>query len=159
MPAVIGAPSTPGFDPLPPNQPPVVEPPPPATPTPVAVAPNIANGQPPNMKPGAPAAYWIWRDANGWHLRTTTAKTLQRFNGKIWSDVTEVKPVRLEMKDRLKASTKWVIFAFDTGGHMDGFDFRSNGCATFNLQQGGNKKVFIGSGEVQPANNHFTLCP
>lgn len=158
-PAVIGAPSTPGFDPLPPNQPPVVEPPAPPSAQPAPVAPNIANGQPPNMKPGAPGAYWIWRDASGWHLRSTTAKQLQRFHGKITADITQVKPVRLEMKDRLKATTKWILFNFDTAGHLDGFDFNANGCATFNLSPGGNKKIFIGASEAQPSSHHFTLCP
>jgi hypothetical protein len=156
---VVGAPSTPGYDPLPPNQPPVVEPPAPPIAKPVPVQPNVANGMPPNLKPGAPAAYWVWRDGAGWHVRTTTAKTLQRFHGKITGDITSVTPVRIEMKDRLKSTSSWIIFAFDTAGHMDGFDFQANGCATFNLHPNNNKKIYVGSSELQPSSHYFTLCP
>lgn len=156
---VVGAPSTPGYDPLPPNQPPVVEPPPPPIAKPVPVAPNVVMGQPPNLKPGAPAAYWIWRDAGGWHLRTTTKKLLHHFQGKISGAITSVTPVRIEMKDRLKSSSSWILFAFDTAGNMDGFDWQMNGCGTFNLQHTNNKAVYVGSGEAQPAGSHFTLCP
>jgi len=153
------------FDPLPPNQPPVTEPPAPPVAVPVPAAPGVANGQPPNLKPGAAPAYWVWRDASGvWHLRTTTAKKLHRFHGKITAttgQIVDVKPVRIEFKDRLVVSPKAVVFSFDTAGHMDGFDFRisDNQCASFNLHPNAGKKILVGASESQPLSQHFTLCP
>lgn len=155
---VIGAPATPGFDPLPSNQPPVTEPPPPPNVNPVATPANVANGRPPNLKPGAQAAYWVWRDANGWHVRTTTAKNLHRFHGKVTGDIVNVKPVRTEMNDRMKSTKDWILFAFETAGNLDGFDFTTNGCASFNLHANAGKKIFIGASELQPTTNFFTLC-
>ncbi len=164
---VTGAPAG-GVDPgtmaPPAAQPPVSEPPAVAGP-PAAVAPNVSSGQPPNLKPGAPAAYWVWRDAAGvWHVRTTTAGKLHRFQGKVTGqsgDPIEVKAVKAEMSDRLKAMPKQILFAFDTAGHMDGFDFRiSDGkCATFHFVQNDGKKIFVGSSEAQPPKQNFTVCP
>lgn len=150
-------------DPLPPNQPPVTEPPPAANPVPAA--PGVVNGQPPNLKPGAGAAYWVWRDATGvWHLRTTSGKKLQRFHGKVTAvsgQVADVKPVKIEFKDRMVVGPKSITFSFDTAGAMDGFDFRitDNQCASFNLQKNAGKSIVVGGSEAQPASHHFTLCP
>ena len=137
---------------------------PPPNAVPVPTGSGVALGQPPHMGPGSPAVYWVWRDANGlWHLRTTTAKKLQRFMGKITAvtgQIADVKPVKLEFKDRMVVGPKAITFAFDTAGHMDGFDFRlsDNQCATFNLHPGGGKEIHVGATEAQPPKHHFTLC-
>lgn len=162
---VVGAPTTANADPLPPNQPPVTEPPPPNA-TIISLAPNVAMGQPPGLHAGAPASYWVWRTADGWwHLRTTTQKgTPHRFWGKIApekGEFSEVKASRLEFNDRVKMSPNHVLFAFDTNGHLDGFDFRTQGlhCVKFYLHNTGNHMIFIGEKQVQPQHGYFSLCP
>jgi hypothetical protein len=162
---VVGAPTTTSCDPLPP-QPPVAEPPPAAG----AVSPTPNNntiGVPPGFHPNAPPAYWIWRDPNGWwHVRTTSNKgNVHRFWGSAapqGATMAEVKGSRLEFNDRIKMTPKHAYWTFDTSGHSDGFDFRTNGagqCVRFNLQGPANTAVFIGAKQYQPGSKHFELCP
>lgn len=129
-----------------------------------------AIGAPPNLHPGAPLAYWIWKDAkgNGWHLRTTApAKDNHRFSGRVWVDGTlsDLKPTALEgMQDRLKKEDEGVlVFDFLTGGASDGFDFQvaSGRCVTFHLLVDGKpapKEVEIGQKEIPAGSATFRLC-
>lgn len=127
-----------------------------------------ANGVPPNMKPGARRAFWIWRDKDGvtWHVRTTTKTELHRFSGRIWVDGTiqDLKPSRLETQDRLKMEDAGiVVFDFTTQGVMDGFDFKvaAGRCVTFHLLIDGKpepKEVEIGEKEVAAGSPTFRLC-
>ncbi|MBK7394767.1 MAG: hypothetical protein IPJ34_00310 [Myxococcales bacterium] len=161
---VVGAPVSAGVDQFPVNQPVVTEYAPPPTP-PQPTNNSVASGQPPHLHPSAPAAYWIWRDSNGWwHVRTTTKKYLHRFHGTVKSvggNIAMVKGTRLEMNDRLKTNGKALWFAFDTQGHLDGFDFTTsdNQCVTFNLSTSAGKAIYVGAGEVQPSTGYFTVCP
>src|SRR5687767_14577792 len=40
-------------------------------------------GQPRELRAGAPHRYYAWHDSQGWHLRTTTAGERHRFHGEI----------------------------------------------------------------------------
>jgi hypothetical protein len=120
------------------------------------------------MKPGAPLAYWIWRDKDGvtWHLRTTTTTQLHRFSGRIWADGTiqDLKPSRLETEDRLKKEDEGVlVFDFTTQGVIDGFDFKvaAGRCVTFHLLIDGKpapQEVEIGQKEIAAGAATFRLC-
>ncbi|MGZ3424863.1 MAG: hypothetical protein ACXVEE_43800, partial [Polyangiales bacterium] len=162
---VVGAPTTASVDPLPPQ--PAVQEPPAATGNVSPVSNNLTAGVPPSLHPGAPPAYWIWREANGWwHIRTTSIKgSVHRFWGAVapqGASVGEVKPSRLEFNDRIKFSQKHIYWTFDTSGHTDGFDFKTSGggqCVRFNLQGTSTTQVFIGAKQVSPPTHHFELCP
>jgi hypothetical protein len=130
---------------------------------------GIGDGKPKGIEPAAAAAFWIWRNAGGiWKLRTTTAKKLQSFRGRIkgvQKPIGKVKMSRTELGDRMKRGTGGeVIFSFATMGHIDGLDFRApkDACVRFDLQLDSGaaaKKVFIGKNAVSPKGNHFIVCP
>ena len=153
--------------PLPKQQP--VEDPPATQGMPEETAAGVAEGKPKGAEPGAPAAFWIWRNAAGvWKLRTTTAKKLHEFRGRVkgvQKPIGKVHPSRTEFGDRIKRGTGGeVVFRFHTMGHIDGFDFRApkDTCIRFDLQLDSGataKKVHIGKDSVSPKTNHFTLCP
>ncbi len=129
---------------------------------------GVADGKPKGVEPGAPAAFWIWRNAAGiWKVRTTTAKKLHEFRGRVKgvkAPIGKVKPTRTEFGDHIHRGTGGeVAFKFATKGHIDGFDFRAppSTCIRFDLQLDTGataKKVFIGKDSVSPKTNHFVLC-
>jgi hypothetical protein len=129
-----------------------------------------ASGKPGSLHPGAPMAYWIWRDGNGWHLRTTTAKNNHRFNGRFKGQGAEVQNARMtraEAKDKFKVEGGLVTFDFMTTGHEDGMDFEMpanspNACVDFELLIDGKYQpanVVVGAGEQRPKDGHFVSCP
>lgn len=129
--------------------------------------PGAADGKPAGVEPGAPVAFWIWRNAAGvYKLRTTTAKKLHTFRGRVkgvQAPIGKVKPSRTELGDRIiRGSGGEVIFGFTTNGHVDGFDFRAPKCVRFDLQLDSGataKRVNVGKDAVQPKGNHFIVCP
>jgi hypothetical protein len=153
--------------PLPPQQP--LEPPPATPGLAEQMAAGVGEGKPSGMEPGAPAAFWIWRNAAGiWKLRTTTAKKLHEFKGRVkgvQKAIGKVKPSRTELGDRITRGTGGeILFRFTTMGHIDGFDFRApkDACIRFDLQLDSGataKRVFVGKGAVSPKTNHFIVCP
>src|SRR5262245_3052168 len=95
------------------------EPPPPAPPpaapaaapaaTPQAapnrqpVAQPSATGKPPNLM-GGEGGIWIWRDANLWHVRTTTKGKKHSFSGRVTgkgAQVTDVQSAKVESGDKI----------------------------------------------------------
>jgi hypothetical protein len=129
---------------------------------------GIVEGKPKGLEPGAPAAFWIWRNAQGiWKVRTTTAKKLHEFRGRVegvQKPIGKVKPSRLEYGDHIRRGAQHeIIFKFATKGNIDGFDFRAPAgtCIRFDLMldRGATaKRVFIGKNAVSPKTNHFILC-
>jgi hypothetical protein len=141
---------------------------PPATPGAAEdLAPGVQDGKPTALAEGAAAGFWIWQSPTGvWKFRTTTAKKLHTFRGRIkgvQSPIGKVKPSRAEMNDRIiRGSGGEVIFQFATNGGIDGFDFRAANCVRFDLQLDSGataKKVNVGKDGVAPKGNHFKLCP
>jgi hypothetical protein len=154
-------------DPLPKQE--TVEPPPATPGMPEETAAGIADGKPAGLEPGAPAGFWIWKNPAGvWKVRTTTAKKLHEFKGRVkgvQKPIGKVRPSRTEFGDRIKRGTGGeIMFRFHTKGHVDGFDFRApkDTCIRFDLQLDTGataKKVHIGKDKVSPKSNHFTICP
>jgi hypothetical protein len=162
--ATTPAATPPPATPVPP-QPAYVDTTPPADP-PHEHPKNISAGRPSDLHAGAPEAFWIWHDAGGWHLRTTTETHLHRFTGRVWAnkgEVGNVRSTRLELNDRFRRSGNFMTFDFQTQGGEDGFDFQiaESNCASFYLQIDGKPRLdrtYIGASQKNPGGASFRLC-
>ncbi len=137
----------------------------------VAQKPN-PNGQPADLQPGKVVRYYVWYDEAGWHLRTTTVKRLQDFDGRIrvvGGTVENVIGAQLEggqgeRSDRWKVSDnkRNIAFRINTQGAMDGFDFTLSEDATdveFTLKVNGEERadhIFIGKNSKNPPSANFS---
>src|SRR5262249_34699580 len=126
--------------------------------------PVITPGRP-AFHSGSPIGYWIWHDDGGWHLRTTTQRSRHRFHGfvvAIDGRVEEVRPTRLEWRDRVRIGNRGVEFDFETDGDEDGFDWRvTSGCNKFDLLVDGHydrRIVHIGGPGYEPKSIPFARC-
>lgn len=127
---------------------------------------GLAEGKPAGAVPGAPEAVWIWHDAAGWHLRTTTARNLHRFQGRVWGgkgQIGNIRPSRTELGDRFRKGGNWMYFDFNTKGHEDGFDFMiaENDCAHFNITIDGQpqpSRIHVGAQGTSPPKANFRVC-
>ncbi len=125
----------------------------------------IPFGQPAGMGAGSSQRYLIWRDNNGWHLRTTTGRNKHTFSGEIIADsgfISEVFAINTEKKDSVVLKDpRRVVFNLNTDGAIDGFDFRTNANnLRFNLNIDGKVRpnvVYIGSRAANPPSVPFTL--
>jgi hypothetical protein len=93
--------------------------------------PASTQGQPLSFHPGGPAGYYVWHDASGWHLRTTTPTTEgHTFTGRITAsdDIKILRVFKNEKADNVKLAGRSITFRFDTHNHVDGIDFKV-GCA------------------------------
>ncbi|MFY9225712.1 MAG: hypothetical protein WAQ98_23745 [Blastocatellia bacterium] len=125
----------------------------------------IPFGQPAGMGAGSSQRYLIWRDNNGWHLRTTTGRNKHTFSGEIIADsgfISEVFAISTERKDWVVLKDpRRVVFNLNTDGAIDGFDFRTNANnLRFNLNIDGKLRpnvVYIGSRAANPPAVPFTL--
>lgn len=93
--------------------------------------PLSVQGQPRSFEVGGRAGYYVWHDANGWHLRTTTPKSEgHTFSGRITASdgIKLVHTYKNEPADSVKVSGRTLSFSFDTHNHVDGVDFKV-GCA------------------------------
>lgn len=130
---------------------------------------NEGTGQPSRMHAGAALGMWIWHDGKGvnWHFRSTTETNLHRFTGRVWPDaggaLSDIRPLALESRDRIRPEGAELTFDFSTKGGLDGFDFHLTGsrCLAFYLLVDGKpdpSRVFIGAAN-HPANAAaITLC-
>ncbi|HUK65681.1 MAG TPA: hypothetical protein VLV17_02550 [Anaeromyxobacteraceae bacterium] len=126
--------------------------------------PQIGPGRP-VFAPGATEAYWIWHDQGGWHLRTTTAGAAHRFHGSVVAlggEMADVRPKRIEWKDRIRMSPSAISFDFVTQGGEEGFDWRvSSGCNRFEIFVDGTARpglVRLGGAAVPPRHVPFDRC-
>ena len=120
------------------------------------------------MHSGATEAIWVWHDgpAVDWHIRTTTAKHLHRFSGRVWVDKGSIVAVRkdaLEGADRVREESNTVGFDFTTDGAIDGFDFRVKDAACIHLLltidgKPEVQRVMIGAKSEHPKAETFALC-
>lgn len=124
---------------------------------------SIIDGNP-DFEHGQGMGYWLWRDKDGLHLRTTTHGVEHDFNGVIRtadnSTFVDVKPYRLEDKgsndDRLHIDSDkdTIRFHFDTWDGTDGVDFRLNGRAfCVELENNGHEATdatHLGQYELKP---------
>jgi hypothetical protein len=130
------------------------------------------NGQPKGFKEGDSKRIAVWHGKKGWHIRTTTAKTLHHFTGKIVVEggVFEgVEPHHLEDKGRfadwwkLTAKDHEIVIDFKTDRGIDGINFQLSKDAKlirFNLHIDGKHHkdlIFIGGGGIHPDHDPFVL--
>jgi hypothetical protein len=121
---------------------------------------------------GQPSRYYVWRDVEGWHLRTASQRNrLSKFMGSIvlhGGTFSKLRPVGLERRGG--GADDWTVaedrsqveFEIQTTSSFDGFDFTVSDDAyiTFDLTIGNRKypkRIFIGRDGQHPAETKFTL--
>lgn len=112
---------------------------------------------------GSPEGYWIWRDRQGWHLRTTSDAP-RRFQGTIETvggGVSTVRPIgRADGAVHHEGAN--IDFDYSAAGGEQGFDWTaSSGCSRFDLYIDGTTRplrVFLGRIEDSPSRIPFAVC-
>jgi hypothetical protein len=122
---------------------------------------------------GQPPRYYVWRDVEGWHLRTASQNNrLIKFTGSITlhgGTFSKLRSVGLERRG--SAADTWTVaedrsqvdFEILTTSSFDGFDFTvsdDDAYITFDLIMGKRKfpkRIFIGRDGQHPAETEFTL--
>ncbi|QDU39108.1 hypothetical protein Mal4_34430 [Maioricimonas rarisocia] len=119
------------------------------------------------------ARYYVWREANGWHIRTA-AKGFLKFKGAIKLHRGTFGKVRqIGLETRGKYADRWAInasrnelrFEIYTGGSFDGFDFDVRGKDAeieYDLRIGEagrrmQRRIFVGRNSAHPEKSTFTL--
>ncbi|MDX1947256.1 MAG: hypothetical protein SFU86_17780 [Pirellulaceae bacterium] len=133
-------------------------------------------GEPKNLVGGKAVRYFLWYDAEGWHLRTDSNGKANNFNGLI--DVVGGKVTKISDFANLEAGKKkkkadlgivnqaknQITFKFTTSKKRDGFDFSVDDDAKeirFKLMIEGEargERVLIGAAG-QPANSDVFSLP
>lgn len=124
-------------------------------------------GRPDMLDPGHIRGYFVWRDDDGLHLRTTTRGHDHVFSGVIRTDgkFEDVDGRRLEHGDyyRLSRDRDTITFRFTTAAGLDGFDFRVDDGKrlNFDLFMDGHRidvdEIYIGERGWHPQHSEFTL--
>jgi hypothetical protein len=135
-------------------------------------------GQPADAREGKlvnqPPRYYLWLDAQGWHLRTAAKeKVFVHFTGSV--ELTkgafgQLRPIGLESKGKnadrwsVDADRRKIEFDIHTSGSFDGFDFTVVKDQTGELQLDLNigekpmpKRVFIGKESEHPNKLPFSV--
>jgi hypothetical protein len=115
------------------------------------------------------ARYYVWRDKQGWHIRTTANGT-RRFHGTVRvKDGTIASCIPVGLKDRQKTQDAWRVepkrkelaFDFKTSSAADGLDIQIDGADAeleFDLLIENEKKpraVFLGKAQQHPSEVPF----
>lgn len=111
------------------------------------------------------AGYYVWHDARGWHLRTTTPqRSPHPFTGTIVSsgDITVVHQYKDEGRDTVTVNGNRLTFSFVTYNGVDGLDF-TVGCTravSFSLKASSRlvspSRIWLGRGGTARS-NPFTV--
>jgi hypothetical protein len=133
------------------------------------------SGRPPQLREGAPANFYVWRDEAGWHIRSTTAGNAHEFQGTvrtIGGTFASMELPRTEgKKKRKKTVDAWAVSAdkqtlaikLNTRGKIDGCDFqlsRDVRYLDFDLRIDGESRadrIFVGKEGAHPAGSTFKL--
>jgi hypothetical protein len=121
----------------------------------------------PDFTKGEALGYFVWRDAEGWHVRWTTKGKRRTFSGTVSCDgaFMQFAPVAKGRRDYVKKVAEHTI-KFDTvvEGGMDGIDFRlspSTETVTFDLLMDGERVapelVRVGAGKTRPPKVPFSI--
>ncbi len=119
-----------------------------------------------------PQRYYVWHDAEGWHLRTAAqANALRKFHGTITlkrGTFNKLREIGLERKgkyadvSRVSADRTRIEFTIHTSSSFDGYDFTIKGDpdarVEFELHRGGRnfpKEIFIGGEGQHPQGVKF----
>ena len=89
--------------------------------------PATVQGKPGSFVQGGRAGYYVWHDARGWHLRTTTPRrSPHSFTGTIVSsgDIKIVRQYKDEGRDTVTVNGNRMTFSFVTYNGVDGLDFK-----------------------------------
>jgi hypothetical protein len=128
--------------------------------------------KPPTISPGRPnfegqsGGFWVWADADGWHLRTTSAGQMADFSGVIRpidGKIEDLRPMRGDARyDTLRLTERGIEFSLPTMSGVEGFDWRvTSGCNRFELLtrgQGSPGMVRLGGMAEAPSQIPFDLC-
>jgi hypothetical protein len=129
-------------------------------------------GEPKGFKAGDSVRYAVWHTKAGWHVRTTTAKKLHQFTGRIFVEggmFTAVEPHDLEFKGRfgdwwkLGENRKEIVIDFKTDRHIDGINFqvsKETARVLFNLHIDGKHQrdlIYIGRAGLHPTTDPFVF--
>lgn len=132
-------------------------------------------GRPPQLREGAPTAFYVWRDDSGWHIRSTTAGNAHEFKGAVRAIGGTFASMELPQtegkKKRKKSLDAWAISAdkqtlaieLNTRGKIDGCDFhlsRDVRYLDFDLRIDGESRadhIYIGKSGTHPASAKFKL--
>ncbi len=130
------------------------------------------HGEPKGLVAGHPRSYFVWHDAHGWHLRSTTEKVKHQFKGHIEVEggtIEKIHSYKLEKTGeladqwKLDSSKHGVKFDFETDGGIDGINFHVSKDAKsirFKLLIDGKEQtehIHIGRAGHHPKDNPFTL--
>ena len=111
--------------------------------------PASVQGQPVSFHAGGPAGYYVWHDASGWHLRTTTPSTEgHTFTGRITAseDIKVLRVFKNEKADKVTRTGRSITFRFDTHNHVDGIDFKVGCAESLRFALSGEGRVWPASG-------------
>lgn len=143
-------------------------PPHPAQGPPAEVGAGVVDGDPqPGAQPNG-LGIWIWRTADGkWHVRSASAKKVRTFRGLVEGKTSPIgwyEIDRMEVGDNIGYRGQSLVFLFETGGHLDGFDFvpDDHGCVRFHITLDEHpfpSRIYLGKNEVNPPSEHFVACP
>jgi hypothetical protein len=127
----------------------------------------VVQGRPDTFDAGDRGGVYLWHDASGWHLRVTHATDDKAvFTGIISArgTVSNVEPVQLEKKDKLKVgkADHVIAFRFVNYGHIDRVDWTApcSKALRFSFKRAGQKltdTVFLGDKKSHPRHDPFAL--
>jgi hypothetical protein len=127
-------------------------------------------GEPKGFKAGDTVRYAVWHNKGGWHVRTTTAKKLHHFTGKILVEggtIVGLEAHDLEFKGRfadwwrLQENRHELLIDFKTDRGIDGINFQVSNEAVrilFNLHVDGKHQkdlIHIGRAGLHPSVDPF----
>jgi len=135
-------------------------------PPPTRQAPDALRGAP-EIRPDAPAGYYIWRDDDGINLRTHGPREAHHFRAALYTDgvFVDVKPIAGELGDKVRVARNGHALILDvhTYDATDGVNFRVRGGTrlTFRLELEdrliATDQIFLGSIRSHPDTNPFTV--
>lgn len=128
-------------------------------------------GRPDEKFVKVPQRYYVWHDAEGWHLRTAAKTNLRKFHGTITlkgGTFNKLREIGFERKGKYADSSKVsadrtkIEFTIYTSTSFDGYDFTIKGDpdarVEFELHRGGRdfpKEIFIGGEGKHPPGVKF----
>jgi hypothetical protein len=128
-------------------------------------------GRPDEKFVKVPQRFYVWHDAEGWHLRTAAQQNIRKFHGTITlkgGTFNKLREIGLERKgkyadaSKVSADRTKIEFTIYTSTSFDGYDFTIKGDADarveFELHRGGRdfpKEIFVGGEGQHPPGVKF----
>jgi hypothetical protein len=128
-------------------------------------------GRPDEKFVKVPQRYYVWHDAEGWHLRTAAQQNIRKFHGTITlkgGTFNKLREIGLERRGKYADSSKVsadrtkIEFTIYTSSSFDGYDFTIKGDpdarVEFELHRGGRdfpKEIFVGGEGKHPSRVKF----